>query len=122
MNKNIILTIVFLNITFFGFCQSKTRPEIKVSTVSDFKIETDNFEELSDFDWNMIKEMFENNDPEENITLAFVYIKKPTDLNEAIYIDDLTFKITGKSSEIDKLTKQMQKTLSKIAKIDFKAK
>lgn len=95
---------------------------MKISTVSDFKIETDNFEELSDFDWNMIKEMFENNEPEENITLAFVYSKKPTDLNEAIYIDDLTFKITGKSSEIDKLTKQMQKTLSKIAKIDFKAK
>lgn len=123
MKKYGILLIALLLLSYAGFSQKTTYTKTKITKVADFKIETDNFEELTSFDWASIHEMFENNNPEETITLAFVYTNKAEkEEGDDVYIDNLEFKVTGKSSEIDKLTKQMSKTLSKISKLETRTR
>ncbi|GAB1308010.1 hypothetical protein KH5_06930 [Urechidicola sp. KH5] len=123
MKKYGILLIALLLLSYVGFSQKTTYTKTKITKVADFKIETDNFEELTSFDWASIHEIFENNNPEETITLAFVYTNKAEkEEGDDVYIDNLEFKVTGKSSEIDKLTKQMSKTLSKISKLETRTR
>ena len=74
--KNILIGILSL-MTFVTYAQTEKSQKVESKTaVTQLKVETENLGELKNFDWNMVKEMFEENDSEQEITLAFAYVNK----------------------------------------------
>ena len=63
--------------TFASFAQTEKSERSETETnVIEFKMKTENLDELKNIDWIMVKEMFNKNDAEQEITLAFAYKSK----------------------------------------------
>ena len=117
-SKKILLGILLLLSTVIYAQSDKSVSKESEISVSSLKFDTDNIDELRNFDWNMIKEMFEENDTDEEITLEFVYKNKPeTDISKAS-VNNFTMKFTGKTSELDELMDRMKKSFKILGKIN----
>jgi hypothetical protein len=116
--KNILLGILSL-MTFATYSQSEKSQKVESKTaVTELKVETENLNELKNFDWNMVKEMFAENDSEQEITLAFAYANKTevTDKSK-VSIDDFEFKIVGKIADIENMIKSTKSSVEKFIKM-----
>lgn len=82
------------------------------------KVETENLEELRNFDWNMVKEMFQENDAEQEITLAFAYVNKSDIDKSKVRVDNFEMKLTGKTADLEKLIARLKKLFDKLDEID----
>ena len=102
--KLIIGTLAICIVAFIAFTVFNSNKNDKVAITS-FEIKAENIEELKSFDWNEINEMFKKNDPEQEISLAVILLKKSKTE------DDLKYVVTGKSENIDILMKNMKKQL-----------
>jgi len=112
--KNILLGILSL-MTFATYAQTEKNKAIKTKTaVTELKVETENLDELKNFDWNMVKEMFQENDAEQEITLAFAYINKSEIDKSKVRVDNFEMKLTGKTADIDKLTARLKNSFEKL--------
>ncbi len=74
------------------------------TAVIELKVKTENLDELKNFDWNMVKGMFQENGPEQEITLGFAYVDKPEIDRSKVRVDDFEMILTGKTADLDKLT------------------
>jgi hypothetical protein len=55
--------------------QSETAKAAESKTaITVLKVETDNLDKLKNFDWKMVKEMFKENDQNQEITLDFAFV------------------------------------------------
>lgn len=116
--KNILLGILSL-LTFATYAQTEKTQKIESKiAVTELKVETENFDELKNFNWNMVKEMFEENDSEQEITLAFAYVNKSEIDKSKIRVDNFEMKLTGKTSDLDKLTAKLKKSFNKLDEIN----
>ena len=116
--KNILLGIFSLMI-FATYAQTEKKLKVESKTaVTELKVETENFDELKNFDWRMVKEMFKENDAEQEITLAFAYVNKSEIDKSKVRVDNFEIKLTGKTSELDKLTARLKKSFEKLDEID----
>lgn len=116
--KNILLGI-FSVITFTCYAQTEKSEKAETKTVvTELKVETENLDKLKNFDWNMVKEMFQNNDAEQEITLAFAYVNKSKLEKSKVRVDNFEMKLTGKTADLDKLTARLKKSFDKLDEID----
>ncbi|TYB75849.1 hypothetical protein [Bizionia myxarmorum] len=116
--KNILLGILSL-ITFATYAQTEKSQKVESKTaVTELKVETENLDELKNFDWNMVKEMFEENDSEQEITLAFAYVNKSEIDKSKVRVDNFEMKLTGKKADLDKMTSRLKKSFEKLDEID----
>jgi len=76
----------------------------------EFKI--DSVSEIETLNWNEIKETFQKNDPESNITLKVVLNQKKTENNKRSF----SYKVDGKSKNIDDLIEKLKKGISILKK------
>ena len=81
--KNILLGI-FTLMSFATYAQSEKSNKVESKTaVTELKVETENLDELINFDRNMVKEMFQENDPGSHLKLEFhtnIFVKEITNL------------------------------------------
>ncbi|WP_372756751.1 hypothetical protein [Mariniflexile sp.] len=119
MKTKIFLLGIFYIFTFTTYGQRDKSMEIEINTITkELKVTTENLEDLKNFDWNIITEMFQENDENEEIALAFSFENK-SELNKAkVRIDNFKMKITGKGSNLEKLTSRLKKSFEKLDKID----
>jgi hypothetical protein len=116
--KNILLGIFSL-LTFATYAQTEKSKKVESKTaVTELKVETENLDELKNFDWNMVKEMFQDNDAEQEITLAFAYVNKSEIDKSKVRVDNFEMKLTGKKADLDKMTSRLKKSFEKLDEID----
>jgi len=116
--KNILLGILSL-ITFATYAQTEKSEKTETKTaVTELKVETENLDELKNFDWKMVKELFEKNDSEQEITLAFAYVNKSEIDKAKAQIDNFEMKLTGKTADLDKMTVRLKKLFEKLDEIN----
>jgi hypothetical protein len=112
--KNILVGILFL-MSVATYAQTEKNLKIESKTaVTELKVETENIDELKNFDWNMVKEMFEENDSEQEITLAFAYVNKSKIDKFKVRVDNFEIKLKGKTADLDKLTSQLRNSIKKL--------
>lgn len=116
--KNILLGIFSL-MTFATYAQTEKSENVESKTVvTELKVETENLDELKNFDWEMVKEMFQENDAEQEITLAFAFVNKSEIDESKVRVDNFEMKLTGKTADLDKLTARLKKSFDKLDEID----
>ena len=119
--KNILLGIFSL-LTFVTYSQTeKSKTLESKSAITELKVETENLDELKNFNWDMIKEMFQENDENQEITLAFTFVNKSEIDKTKVRLDNFEFKVTGKTSELENLTSKLKKTFEKLSELDGKS-
>lgn len=105
---------IFLSITGYSQTQGSGNDSTE-KVVTEFTVETDNLKELIDFDWGNLNEMFETNNDETVITLAYNYnCKFELDTTDST-VSNFKFAVTGKTSEINKLIDMSKKSIQKLA-------
>jgi len=120
--KNILLGIFSL-LTFATYAQiGKSKAIETKSAVTGLKVETENLDELKNFDWDIVKEIFKENDENQEITLAFAYMNKSEIDKSKIRVDNFKFKLTGKNSDLDKLTSRLKSSFEKLSELNGKSK
>ncbi len=106
------MTGLLLFFFFTGNAQEKKGEA--TTTVSTFQLKAANLEELSDINWQDIRDIFKENSPEAPITLAFVV---STNMKQAD-AQNFRFKITGKTSELDQMIIASQKVLREMESLE----
>ena len=120
--KNILLGILSF-LTFVSYAQTEKNNITKTkSAITELKVETENLEELKNFDWKMVEEMFKENDENQEITLAFSYVNNSEIDKSKVLVDNFEVKVTGKTSELKNLTSKLRKAFEKISELDVKIK
>ncbi len=114
--KYILLLIgIFSFMTFASFAQTEKSERSETEpNVIEFKMKTENLDELKNIDWIMVKEMFNKNDAEQEITLAFEYKSKNR-------VQNFEMKLTGKTADLEKLIARLKKMLKTMVEIDSQA-
>jgi len=116
--KNILLAI-FALMTFATYAQSEKNKKVELKTaVTELKVKTENLEELKNFDWNIVEEMFKENDAEQDISLAFAFENKSEIDNPKVRVDNFEMKLTGKTADLYKLTARLKKSFDKLHDIE----
>ncbi len=116
--KNILLGILSI-MTFATYAQTEKSKVIETKTaVTELKVETENLDELKNFDWEMVKGMFQENDKNQEIILAFAYVNKLEIDKSKVRVDNFEMKLTGKTADLDKLTVILKKSFEKLDEID----
>jgi hypothetical protein len=115
--KTILIGILIL-MTFATYAQSEKSKKAEIKTaVTEWKVETDKLDELRTFDWEMVKEMFQENDAEQEITLAFAYVNKSDVDKTKVRFDNFEIKLTEKKADLDKMTSRLKKSFEKLNKV-----
>jgi hypothetical protein len=86
--------------------------------LTELKVKTDNLDELRNFDWEIPKKMFQDNDPEKEITLVFSYINKSINNKSKTRVENFEMKYTCKNAELEKLIARLKKSFDKMFEID----
>jgi hypothetical protein len=116
--KNLLLGLFSL-VTFAAYAQTEKSKKVALRTaVIELKVETENLDELKNFDWNTVKEMFQENDAEQEITLVFAYVNKSDIDKSKVRVDNFEVKLTGKTADLDKLTSRLKKSFDKLDEIN----
>jgi hypothetical protein len=117
MKTKMILIGILSLVTFASFAQKNTNEAtITNSAVTVLKLETNDLKELKDIDWDMVEDIFEDNDKDQNITLAFAYTNNSEANASPTVINNFSIEFKGKSSDlsdlIDKAKKQIQRLVA----------
>lgn len=113
--KNLFpLILSLMTFATYGQTEKNQTPEI-TSAVTGLKIET---EEIQDINWNEIMAVFEDNDPDQEITFDFKYVSNSTVDKKKIRVDNISFSMTVKTSELGDLAERLENSLGKFAQID----
>jgi len=62
--------------------------------------------------------MFQENDKNQEIILAFAYVNKLEIDKSKVRVDNFEMKLTGKTADLDKLTVILKKSFEKLDEID----
>jgi hypothetical protein len=116
--KNISFSIIFF--MALASCIPFEKEELIESetAITAFKVKAENLNELKNFDWKTVKEMFKENDEDQEITLEFEFVNNtPTDTSKK-RLDNFTFKLIGKTSHIDNMISKLKRMIDKITDVD----
>ncbi len=118
MKTKKILVGIFTLVTFATFAQhEKSKIAESKTAMTNFRVETENFDELLNFDWNMVDEMFQENDAEQEINLDFAFVNKSEIEKEKVRVANFEMKLTGKTADLDKQTARLKKFIKKLNEI-----
>ena len=116
--KNILLGILTI-MTFSTYAQNEKSKVIETKTaVTEFKVGTENLNDLKNFDWEKVNKIFQDNDENQEITLAFAYVNKSEIDKSKVRVDNFEMRLTGKTSDLDKLITRLKKSFEKLSEID----
>lgn len=104
---------LFLTICFFVF--AVTGLQAQTTNVTSYTIETNNLDELKKLDFNEVKEIFSDNNPESDIEIAIKTNFKAEDAKSAK--GSMSLKVGGKAKNIDKLIERLKKHKNKLIKV-----
>lgn len=113
-SRNILFGIFILLAMAMNAQQGKDVVVETKSAVTKLNVETDNLNELVDFDWKIANDMFKSNDENQEIALAFSYTNKAENKSNP-RIENLKFKITGETKELNSLINQSKKMIERFA-------
>lgn len=112
------LFAIFSVVTLAAFGQTEKNQEVEASaTVTELIIETENLEELNNFDWKIVKEMFQENDENQEISLVFAYVNKSDSNKSKVRVDNFEMKFTGKSADLDRLANGLRNSIEKLVEL-----
>lgn len=115
--KNIVLGFFSL-LTFAAHSQNeKDTVIVPKAAMTEFKVKTNNLDELKNFDWNKVREIFQENEKDQDITLAFAYINKSEDKSN-IRVNNFDFKVKGKTSELENLVNMSKDRIDKMINLE----
>ncbi len=100
--KKTFLSILFL-IPLLSFAQVEKYGKTSEILVKEFRIEAKNMDELKNFNWEMIPEMFKTNYKTDSITLSVAYFNKDNVSKSKPKITKFNYKISGKTEDIANL-------------------
>jgi hypothetical protein len=116
MNLKSIAFVVLTFLTLTTNAQSEKSVEINADkSVSKLIIQTDSYEELEDFEWSSINEIFKSNDPNDDIKLKIGFSEK-LELGTAD-IEEWSITLSGKTSELESLTERAKNILEKLSAV-----
>jgi hypothetical protein len=116
--KNIVL-VFFSLLTFAAHSQNEKDTIVEpIAAFTELKVKTNNLDELKNFDWNTVREIFHENEKDQDITLAFAYINKSEVDKSKIRVDNFDFKFKGKTSELENLVNMSKKMIDKLINIE----
>ncbi len=119
MKTKIILSGILFLMTFATYAQSvKSNKMDSKTAVTEIKVEAENLDELKNFDWNVVKEVFLENDTEQEITLVFAYVNKSEIDKSKVRVDNFEIKLTGKTADLDKLISRLKNLFEKMFEIN----
>lgn len=109
--------LALLCISLYGQSEPTYSVKKRIS-VTELKVETDNLEELKNFDWEEVKAMFADTDPDHEIVLSIAYVGKSEGEEDGAKVDKFEMKASGKASQIDDLTQKLSRAYSILDKMD----
>lgn len=116
--KSILIGILSL-ITLTTYAQYKKSEKIEDdTTIKKLKIKIATPEELKNFDWNGLKEVFQENDAEQEVTLSLEYENKSESEKSKVKVDNFEIEITVRAADLDQLTKSLEKLSKKLYKLN----
>ena len=108
-NKKILIgTLTLIVFAFIAFTQIGATKKNNKTALTSLEIKGDSKDELKNFDWKTIEEMFKENNPEQNISIAVILLKG-SDRD-----DNLRLELTGKTEDIDILTRKLKKSIESL--------
>jgi hypothetical protein len=123
MKTKCFFLALFSVVTFTTFAQSgSVSLTDSNNVVTQFKLETGSIDYLKDFDWISVKEFFEANEDNQEISLEFSFINDTAMDTSKIRVDNFKVKVTGKTSDLDNLIDRLKRTFEKVAQLDGKEK
>ncbi len=116
--KNFVFGIFFF-VAISSFSQIKEEKEITTAlAVTEFNLKTSNIEEFKNFDWIRINEIFENNDADQIIKLAFEYENPSKKRNSKPNVKNLKFELAGTTDQLSELIEKSKTLVSKFIEIN----
>ncbi|MEJ1223168.1 hypothetical protein [Sediminicola sp. 1XM1-17] len=110
--KNSLLVFFAL----FSFAINAQTEIQKVTGVTEFKVETDVLEELTNFDWEVVADIFEANAPETEIKIVLVYDQEVKFNN--VHVDNFELVLNGKTSELVSMIEKSKGMVAKLSKLN----
>ncbi len=113
--KNNILIVVFTFFAFASYAQTEKSEVIEAETaVTEFKIKAENIDELKNFDWEIVDQIFKENDGDQKILLAFTFENTSAIDKSKVKLENFEVKATGLTSDLNKLTEQLKRSVEKL--------
>ncbi|MFK7953559.1 MAG: hypothetical protein AB8B73_11990 [Ekhidna sp.] len=111
--KSKILLLTFL-ILAIAVQAERTLPQ---KEMLEFKIETNDFSELTNIDWNEIRVFFEKADDEQKIKLTFYFKSNSKEINHDTGISNLNFSLESKKSDLENSISTLKKTFKRLSEL-----
>jgi acetolactate synthase small subunit len=110
----ILITLLTLT-TISSYAQSvKSNSVVTKAVITEFKIESEDINQLNNFEWEMIHETFKENDAEQEISVTITIANKPNVEKTDIPVDNFELKVTGKKENLDNIISNLKKTIEKL--------
>ena len=119
-SRNLFIAALLFIITTNVFSQNKEQIISSTESVSKFHLQTDNIQDLKDFDWSTLKELFKGNEPNKIVKLVFQYENESKKRNSKPNIKNLKFEMSGTTAELPDLLEKAQKMVDNFIAIDDK--
>lgn len=103
MNFKNILFFLLSFTPFICFAQVQKINKPSEILVKEFRIDAKNMNELKNFNWEMIPEMFKTNQKDDNITLSVFYSNKNEVSNSKTKVTSFNYKVSGKTENLSSL-------------------
>tara|TARA_R110002051_G_scaffold4743_2_gene26314 strand:+ start:1702 stop:2043 length:342 start_codon:yes stop_codon:yes gene_type:complete len=107
---------LFAFFAFFSLAIHAQTENTTITSITEFKVETDNLEELADFNWKTVANIFENNTPETKVKMTFAYIHK-AEYNGAD-VNNFELSISGKTSELTSMILKSKGIIAKLSEVN----
>lgn len=121
MKTKSYLIILLIFAAFTTFAQTEINPKGKsLQAVTSFKASTDTVEELKNFDWKILEEMFKQNDKNQEISIEVGYKKSTDEDKTKMRVSEINYRVVGKTADLDLLIAKLQRMTTKLNVEDFK--
>ena len=110
-------TFLIFSLTTFAQNDKTTNDSIVTNSVTAINIDTDNVDDLRNFDWEEMLEFFSENEADQEFKFSIAYQNPDKKEDGKLSYDNFKFSVTGKSKDAEKLLKNTEKVVSKFVKI-----
>jgi len=109
---------IFVLLLFFSAVLVQAQDQKMKTTVSSFSVETNNLDELKNYDWRSLKKYFKDNDKNDSIQIKFCLKNDyPKDSKEVFKLTLSSTTIKGENHELNKMIRTAKKMIKEIIKI-----
>ncbi len=114
--KKISIVIAFLSVINLNAQKKNIAEYVQSKGVTSLIFTVDSSEELKTIKWNDIKEIFENNNKQDEVKIGCRVLSKSTENSNKEFKH--SFEIKGKVDDLDKLINMLKKATKLMVKLD----